>query len=241
MGESWKAGGATSTDSASIALPGQKLATSKNPRMLSQSEIDLLRQDLNAALRVVGQDEIDDAEGLLLEHGFRANDFEILQKSEPSTASPGPIAGTVQVLRKSSGTARVYDAGSGSSWIGQLEKDLKSGLFGSAPQRKATANRQSSAKELIHEAIRKRALLEFHYHGRLRVVAPYCYGVSTRGVEVLRAIQVRGLSASGGLGFGKLWAVAKMINPRLLDETFVPEDPNYNPNDSGMTQIYCCL
>ena len=103
------------------------------------------------------------------------------------------------------------------------------------------ANRQSSTKHLIQEAIRKRALLEFNYHGHHRVVAPYCYGVATRGAEVLRAIQVRGSSASGGLGFGKLWAVAEMVDSRMLDETFVPEDPNYNPNDLAMKQIYCCV
>jgi hypothetical protein len=95
------------------------------------------------------------------------------------------------------------------------------------------------AASIICEAIRTRALLEFHYDGRLRVVAPYCHGTSTRGVEVLRAIQVRGLSASGGLGFGKLWTVSKMVGPRLVAETFSPDDPNYNPNDSGMKQIHC--
>jgi hypothetical protein len=94
---------------------------------------------------------------------------------------------------------------------------------------------------LICEAIRKRRLLEFHYHGRLRVVAPYCHGVSTRDVEVLRAIQVRGSSSSGGLGFGKLWAVGEMTDLRLLDEAFTPDDPRYNPNDSAMKQIHCCV
>jgi hypothetical protein len=64
------------------------------------------------------------------------------------------------------------------------------------------AKRPTPAKELLCEAIRKRALLEFRYRGRLRVVAPYCYGVSTRGVDILRAIQLRGESASGGMGFG---------------------------------------
>jgi hypothetical protein len=34
----------------SIALPGQKLATSNKPRMLKPFEIDLLQQDLKAAL-----------------------------------------------------------------------------------------------------------------------------------------------------------------------------------------------
>lgn len=92
---------------------------------------------------------------------------------------------------------------------------------------------------LICEAIRRRVLLEFHYHGKLRVVAPYCHGVSTRGGDILRAVQVRGASASGGFGFGKLWTVADIANPRLLDEPFVPDDPNYAPNDTAMKHIHC--
>jgi hypothetical protein len=91
----------------------------------------------------------------------------------------------------------------------------------------------------ICKAIAKRALLQFHYHDRLRVVAPYCHGVSTRDVEVLRAIQVRGESGSSGFGFGKLWIVAEMVEPRILEETFVANDPRYNPNDSGMKRIHC--
>lgn len=70
-------------------------------------------------------------------------------------------------------------------------------------------------------------------------MAPYCHGVSARGVEVLRAIQIRGFSASGGYGFGKLWAVGDMQGLRILDETFSADDPNYNPNDRGMKQIHC--
>jgi hypothetical protein len=95
------------------------------------------------------------------------------------------------------------------------------------------------ASTIICEAISKRALLEFHYHGRLRIVAPYCHGLSTRDVDVLRAVQIRGLSASGGRRFGKLWSVAEMVNLRPLDETFVPDDPDYNPNDEAMKKIYC--
>jgi hypothetical protein len=55
---------------------------------------------------------------------------------------------------------------------------------------------------------------------------------------VLRGIQVRGLSQSGGLGFGKLWVVGDMEGLRVLDETFVPDDPGYNPNDRAMTRIF---
>ena len=98
-----------------------------------------------------------------------------------------------------------------------------------------------SSAELICEAIRKRALLEFHYHGRRRVVAPYCFGLSRRGADVLRAVQVRGESASGGLGFGKLWVVVEITNLRMLDEMFTPDDPNYNPRDSAMTKIHCAI
>ena len=50
MDKSLKSGGNNSLGSASIALPGRKLVTSKNPRMLTPSEIDLLQQDLKAAL-----------------------------------------------------------------------------------------------------------------------------------------------------------------------------------------------
>ena len=82
-------------------------------------------------------------------------------------------------------------------------------------------------------------LLEFAYHDKPRVVAPYCHGVSTRGVEVLRAIQVRGRSDSGGFGLGKLWSVAEMVGVRMLDEHFTPDDPRYNPNDSAMKQVHC--
>ena len=43
-------GGKQVSDSDSTALPGQTLATSKIPRMLTPSEIELLKQDLKMAL-----------------------------------------------------------------------------------------------------------------------------------------------------------------------------------------------
>ncbi|MET0656711.1 MAG: hypothetical protein ABW110_00960 [Steroidobacteraceae bacterium] len=92
---------------------------------------------------------------------------------------------------------------------------------------------------MICSAIEKRKLLRFLYDGKERVVAPYCHGISTKGGEVLRAVQLRGASSSGTTGFGKLWSVTKVTDLRVLDENFVPNDPNYNPNDRGMTQIHC--
>ena len=96
-----------------------------------------------------------------------------------------------------------------------------------------------SSVKVICDAIRKRALLEFLYNNRLRIVAPYCCGVSARGADVLRAIQVRGESASGGLGFGKLWSIDQITGLRVLDEAFTPDDPDYNPGDRAMIKIHC--
>lgn len=116
--------------SGSIALPGQKLATSKHPRMLTPSEIDLLRQDLRAALSVLGQDEIADARTLLREHGFASEDFEIGQRADPTPSFPSAITGSVDVSRKSNSKVQTYSAGHGSSWLSEFDDDLKSGVFG---------------------------------------------------------------------------------------------------------------
>ena len=91
----------------------------------------------------------------------------------------------------------------------------------------------------IIDAIDRRALLQFRYSGRLRTVEPYCFGISTAGSDVLRAIEVDESGASLAGAFGKLWKVSQMSDVRVLDRTFAPKDPNYNPDDKGMTQIYC--
>jgi hypothetical protein len=93
--------------------------------------------------------------------------------------------------------------------------------------------------DLICKAIGSRSLLAFDYDGRRRIVAPYCHGFGARGVEFLRAIQVGGGSRSGGFGFGKLWTVSRMGAVRVSGDSFVPDDPSYNPNDSAMVRIHC--
>jgi hypothetical protein len=94
-------------------------------------------------------------------------------------------------------------------------------------------------RSIICDAIRQRLLLEFRYGGLPRVVEPYCHGISTRGVEVLRAVQVGGSSNSGSFGFGKLWTVADITALRITTETFPADDPHYDPNDSVMQSIHC--
>jgi len=91
----------------------------------------------------------------------------------------------------------------------------------------------------ICEAIRTRTVLEFDYEAYHRAVHPYCHGATAKGHEVLRAVQVEGKSRSGGFGYGKLWTVAQMKNVRLTGRGFVPDDPDYNPNDTAMVEIHC--
>jgi hypothetical protein len=92
---------------------------------------------------------------------------------------------------------------------------------------------------VLCEAIRTRSLVEFQYGGLRRVVAPYAHGRSTRGVEVLRAIQVGGGSRKGGYGFGKLWVMDRIVGPRMTGEHFEPDDPQYNPDDKALSEIHC--
>jgi hypothetical protein len=91
----------------------------------------------------------------------------------------------------------------------------------------------------VCEAIGAQRILEFDYGGYHRVVQPYCHGFSRKGAESLRAVQVNADSRSGGRGFGKLWTVAKMRNLRVAVETFDADDPDYNPNDTAMSEIHC--
>lgn len=88
----------------------------------------------------------------------------------------------------------------------------------------------------ICEAIRAHRRLRFVYDGVERVVEPYCHGRSGKGSELLRAIQVNG--AAQKQGYGKLWTIAKMEAIEVGD-TFDPNDPSYNPNDSALAFIHC--
>lgn len=98
--------------------------------MLTRSEIELLRQDLSSALKILGQDEIDDAHLLMRERGFHPADFEILQKADPIRPNISPRSGQVVVTRRTHEIVKTYAAGHGSTWLVQLETDLETGGFG---------------------------------------------------------------------------------------------------------------
>ena len=89
---------------------------------------------------------------------------------------------------------------------------------------------------LIIEAIERKRRLRFIYNGRSRLVEPQCYGIGSRGTELLRAHQLR-----GGEQREPLFDVAKISELELLDEGFTRPGPNYKRNDSAMASIFCQL
>ena len=90
--------------------------------------------------------------------------------------------------------------------------------------------------DLIVSAIRERRRLRFSYNGVDRLVEPQCYGVGTRGTELLRVHQLR-----GGWQREPLFDVAKIEGLALTDERFDKPGPNYKKCDSAMAKIYCEL
>ena len=90
--------------------------------------------------------------------------------------------------------------------------------------------------ETIVEAIKNKQRLRFIYHERMRITEPQCYGVSSRGKEILRVYQI-----SGGTQREPLFEVAKMESLALLNEYFVEPGPNYKRNDSAMGEIFAEL
>lgn len=85
-------------------------------------------------------------------------------------------------------------------------------------------------------AIEQRRRLRFTYNGKARLVEPQCYGIGTRGTELLRVHQLE-----GGPQREPLFDVARMTGLALLDDTFREPGPNYRRDDSAMARIYAQL
>ncbi|RZL88020.1 MAG: hypothetical protein EOP82_24315 [Variovorax sp.] len=88
---------------------------------------------------------------------------------------------------------------------------------------------------VIVRSIQEKRRLRFSYNERIRLVEPQCYGIGTKGTELLRAHQIR-----GGSQREPLFDVSKMTDIVLLDEVFTRPGPNYKKNDSAMKIIIFC-
>jgi hypothetical protein len=90
--------------------------------------------------------------------------------------------------------------------------------------------------QVLVNAIQQRHRLRFVYNGRARLVEPQCYGIGTRGTELLRARQLQ-----GGVPREPLFDVSKMMELRVLDEVFERPGPHYRKDDSAMRVIFSQL
>ena len=90
--------------------------------------------------------------------------------------------------------------------------------------------------QLIVRAIQNKQRLRFTYNNKTRVAEPQCYGIGTKGTELLRIHQIQ-----GGTEPEPLFDVSKMKDLLLLEEHFAKPGPNYKKNDSAMKTIFCQL
>ena len=90
--------------------------------------------------------------------------------------------------------------------------------------------------QVLAGAIEQKRRLKFQYNGQARLVEPQCYGIGTRGTELLRAHQLR-----GGREREPLFDVSKISHLQVLDEEFHRPGPNYKKDDSAMKTIFAQL
>ena len=95
--------------------------------------------------------------------------------------------------------------------------------------------------ETICKAIKKKAVIQFNYHGTIRAVEPQSHGISSARNEVIRGVQTNPRDPSGKSIEGKLYDVSKMSTPRETGENFSKPGPHFNPNDKGMIYVHCHL
>lgn len=86
------------------------------------------------------------------------------------------------------------------------------------------------------DAVQQRRRLRFQYKGKARLVEPQCYGVGSKGHELLRAHQLQ-----GGEQPEPLFEVSKIVDLEILSDSFGRPGPNYKRNDSAMKTIYAQL
>ena len=89
---------------------------------------------------------------------------------------------------------------------------------------------------MLSRAIDQRRRLRFLYNGRTRLADPQCYGMGTRGTELLRVHQLQ-----GGQEREPLFDVSKIADLEVLNEVFDRPGPNYKRDDSAMKTIFAQL
>jgi predicted DNA-binding transcriptional regulator YafY len=86
------------------------------------------------------------------------------------------------------------------------------------------------------DAVRQKRKLRFLYNGKARLVEPQCYGIGSKGTELLRAHQLQ-----GGQEREPLFNVSKIQGLEILNDSFSRPGPNYKRDDSAMKSIFAQL
>jgi hypothetical protein len=89
---------------------------------------------------------------------------------------------------------------------------------------------------ILVEAINTKRRVSFVYNEKRRIAEPQCYGIGTKGTELLRVHQLQ-----GGTEREPLFDVSKIKELEVLDDTFSKPGPNYKRNDSAMKIIFAQL
>ena len=93
----------------------------------------------------------------------------------------------------------------------------------------------------ICKAIGRKAVIQFEYHGTIRIIEPQSHGISSAGNEVIRAVQTSPRNQSGKPIEGRFFDVSKMSGLKERGERFTNPGPHYNPDDKGMIYVHCHL
>jgi hypothetical protein len=94
----------------------------------------------------------------------------------------------------------------------------------------------------ICTAISSRYIIEFSYHGTLRVAEPYCLGivmVSRADNESLLCYQIGGYSDFGDPEGWKLYRVSEMGDIEITRRQFPGQRLGYDPRNLSMELVYC--
>ena len=83
--------------------------------------------------------------------------------------------------------------------------------------------------------------MQFNYNGKLRLVEPQTYGLSTTGTEVLRAYERPATQGSNRPGMAKLFDLKKISGLRESGLSFDQALPAHNPQDSAIIEVFATL
>ena len=89
--------------------------------------------------------------------------------------------------------------------------------------------------DMICQAIREKRLLELHFDGQSRRVAPHIYGIDSAGEEMLSCYQVWGAGESAGWLSLRLAEISQLT---LTSKRFAPR-PEHQRNDGAIARVFC--